>query len=104
MLKRISMLALALSLGVVSVFAQDTQMRNIPAGQKLKVKGVVVAADSNSSFVVRDAVGVDTKVLVAPNASIKTNSFWGSGDKYPSSAIIRGLNLEVEGRGDGTGS
>lgn len=104
MLKRISMLVLALSLSVVGIFAQDAQMRNVTAGQKLKVKGVVVSADNNSNFVIRDAVGVDTRVIIAPNASIKTNSFWGSGDKYPASAIIRGLNLEVEGRGDGTGS
>lgn len=104
MLKRISMLVLALSLGAVSVFAQDTQTRNVVAGQKLKIKGVVVSSDSNSSFIVRDSVGVDTKVVISPNASIKTNSFWGSGDKYPATAIIRGLSLEVEGRGDSTGS
>ena len=104
MLKRISMLVLALSLAAVSVFAQDTQLRSIAAGQKLKIKGVVVSSDSNSSFIVRDSVGVDTKVVISPNASIKTNSFWGSGDKYPATAIIRGLSLEVEGRGDSTGS
>ena len=103
MLKKISVLFLALSLGAISVFAQDTQLRNLTAGQKYKIKGVVVSSDSNSSFIVRDNTGVDTKVVIAPNASIKTNSFWGSGDSYPSSAIIRGLSLEVEGRGDNMG-
>jgi outer membrane protein OmpA-like peptidoglycan-associated protein len=104
MLKKISVLFLALSLGAISVFAQDTQLRNLTAGQKYKIKGVVVSSDSNSSFIVRDNTGVDTKVMIAPNASIKTNSFWGSGDRFPSSAIIRGLTLEVEGRGDNMGS
>jgi outer membrane protein OmpA-like peptidoglycan-associated protein len=103
MLKKISVLFLALSLGAISVFAQDTQLRNLTAGQKYKIKGIVVSSDSNSSFIVRDNTGVDTKVVIAPNASIKTNSFWGSGDSYPSSAIIRGLSLEVEGRGDNMG-
>jgi outer membrane protein OmpA-like peptidoglycan-associated protein len=103
MLKRISVLVLALSFGVVGVFAQDVQTRNLTAGQKYKIEGVVVASD-NGSFVVRDRTGVDTKVMITPNASIRSNSFWGSGDRFPATAIIRGLNIEVEGRGDNAGS
>jgi outer membrane protein OmpA-like peptidoglycan-associated protein len=102
MLKRISMLVLALSLGVVSVFAQDTQLRSVAAGQKLKITGVVVSSDS-SSFIVRDQVGVDTKVMLTPNTKIKEKGFWG-GSTSPASVIIRGLSVEVEGRGDSAGS
>lgn len=102
MLKRISMLVLALSLGVVSVFAQDTQLRSVVAGQKLKITGVVVSSDS-SSFIVRDQVGVDTKVMLTPNTKIKEKGFWG-GSTSPASVIIRGLSVEVEGRGDSAGS
>lgn len=87
----------------VSAIAQDNQMRNLTAGQKYKIKGTVVATDSGS-FVVRDITGIDTKVTIAPNTSIKSNSFWGSGDSYPQTAIVRGLQLEVEGRGDNGGS
>jgi outer membrane protein OmpA-like peptidoglycan-associated protein len=39
-----------------------------------------------------------------PNASIKSNSFWGSGTNYGANAIVRGLVLEVEGRGDTNGN
>jgi outer membrane protein OmpA-like peptidoglycan-associated protein len=78
-------------------------LRNLTAGQKYKIKGTVVATD-NGSFVVRDITGIDTKVMIAPNTSIKSNSFWGSGDSFPQSAIVRGLMLEVEGRGDNMGS
>ena len=102
MLKKFSVMFLALLIGAVTAFAQDVQTRDLTAGQKYKIKGVVVSSDSNA-FVVRDTVGVDTKVMVAPNASIKSNSTFGSGDSYPSTAIIRGLNIEVEGRGDNTG-
>lgn len=103
MLKRISVLSLALLLGVSSAFAQaDPQTRTLTAGQKYKIKGVVVAQDTDA-FIVRDATGVETKVMVEPNASIKTNSFWGGGNRYPANAIVRGLSLEVEGRGDSTG-
>ncbi len=104
MLKKFSVMFLALLVGSVAVFAQDVQTRNLTAGQKYKIKGVVVASDSNNTFVVRDGVGVDTQVTVAPNASIKSNSFFGSGDSYPTTAIIRGLNIEVEGRGDNAGT
>jgi outer membrane protein OmpA-like peptidoglycan-associated protein len=105
MLKKISALFLVVLIGAVSAFAQtDNQVRSLTSGQKYKIKGVVVAAD-DTSFVVRDATGVDTRVMYAPNTSIKTKGgFFGGGDRIASSQIIRGLNLEAEGRGDGSGS
>ena len=99
----VSFLAVSLILGVSAVFAQDTQVRSLVSGQKYKIEGVVVATDSEG-FLVRDTTGIDTKVVVSPNASIKSNSFWGGGDSYQSSSIIRGLNLKVEGRGDSSGA
>jgi outer membrane protein OmpA-like peptidoglycan-associated protein len=73
------------------------------AGQKYKIKGVIVSKDDQSTFIVRDTVGVDTKITVAPNASIKNNSTFG-GDKYPVTSLVRGLNVSVEGVGDSTGA
>jgi len=102
MYKKISILILSLAVGVVGVFAQNAQLRNAVAGQKYKIKGTVVAKENNDTFIVRDTVGVDTKIVVAPNASIKNNSFWG-GDKYPMTALVRGLLMEVEGVGDSSG-
>ncbi len=105
MLKKISVIILSLTIGALSVFAQDAQLRSAVAGQKYKIKGVVVAQDDANTFVVRDSVGVDTKVVVNPNASVKTNGgLFGGGDKYPASSIVRGLNLTVEGVGDSTGA
>ncbi|MBK8465258.1 MAG: OmpA family protein [Chloracidobacterium sp.] len=105
MFKKISVLILALTIGAVSAFAQDAQLRSAVAGQKYKIKGVVVAQDDANTFVVRDAVGVDTKIVVTPNASIKTKGgFFGGGDKFPANSIVRGLNVEVEGIGDSTGA
>jgi outer membrane protein OmpA-like peptidoglycan-associated protein len=62
-----------------------------------------VAKDDTNTFVVRDTVGVDTRIVIAPNASIKNKSFWG-GDSYPVTSIVRGLNVELEGMGDSTGN
>lgn len=105
MVKKISVMFLALMIGAVSVFAQDAQVRGLTSGQKYKIKGVVVAKDDDNSFIVRDTTGVDTKVMIAPEASIKTKGgFFGGGDRVAGSQIVRGLSLEVEGRGDGAGS
>lgn len=104
MLKKFSVLFLALLIGAVSVFAQNSQVRSLTSGQKYKIKGVVVAKDA-SSFIVRDSVGVDTKVVLASNTSIKTKGgFFGGSKDTPLNSVVRGLNLEVEGRGDTTGS
>lgn len=104
MYRKISVILLALAISAVSVFAQSTnQTRSAVSGQKYKIKGVVVAKDDENTFVVRDSVGVDTRVVVAPNASIKNKSFWG-GDRYPLTSVVRGLALEVEGRGDTAGN
>lgn len=103
MFKRISVVMLALALGAVSVFAQGAQLRALTAGQKYKIKGVVISKEDDSTLIVRDNVGVDTKVVVAANASIKNNGIFGS-DKYPAKAIVRGLNIELEGVGDSSGS
>ena len=103
MYKKLSILAMSLTLGVASAFAQTGQLRNAVAGQKYKIKGVVVAKEDTNTFVVRDSVGVDTKVIIAPNASIKNNAFFG-GDRYPVTALVRGLNMEIEGVGDSAGA
>jgi outer membrane protein OmpA-like peptidoglycan-associated protein len=104
MLKKFSALFLAILIGAFSVFAQDTQVRSLSAGQKYKIKGTVVAKD-DMSFIVRDYTGVDTKVMISPETSIKTKGGWfGGGDRIASTQIVRGLALEVEGRGDGSGA
>ncbi|MDQ3712275.1 MAG: OmpA family protein [Acidobacteriota bacterium] len=104
MLKKFPVLLLAIIISVVSVFAQNAQVRSLTSGQKYKIKGVVVAKDDNS-FTVRDTVGVETNVVLAPNTSVKTKGgFFGGGDSIASNQIVRGLNLEVEGRGDNSGA
>ena len=103
MIKKLSVLILTLSIGVIGAFAQNGQLRTAAAGQKYKIKGVIVSKQDTSTFIIRDSVGVDTKIVVDPSASIKNNAFLG-GDKYPVSALIRGLNMEVEGVGSASGA
>jgi outer membrane protein OmpA-like peptidoglycan-associated protein len=102
-MKRISVLFLTIAIGAVSLFAQNAQLRSAVAGQKYKIKGVIVAKEAENTFVVRDSVGVDTRVVIQPNASIKNNAFFG-GDKFPVTSLVRGLNMSVEGVGDSNGA
>jgi OmpA-OmpF porin, OOP family len=94
---------LVLSLGVVGVFAQaEKQTRSVASGEKIKLKGVVVSK-SGEKAIVRDANGIDTNVMIAADANVKTKGTFG-GDKVPADNIVRGLNLEVEGTGDSAGN
>ncbi len=98
----ISLAALLMTAGVSAVAAQD-QVRTLVNGQKYKIEGVVIARNDDT-FLLRDQTGITTKVVLTPSASIKSNSFWGSGDRYSDSSLIRGLTLKAEGRGAGDGS
>jgi len=105
MVNRISVLLLALFIGAVSVFAQDAQVRSLSSGQKYKIQGAVVAKDDDGTFIIRDTTGNDTRVVIGPEASIKTKGgFFGGGDKIASNQIVRGLYMTVEGRGDASGN
>src|SRR6185436_17305964 len=103
--------AAALILGIsASGFAQTTTMQAardrypnlqaVPNGSKLKFKGVVVGRDADT-FTIRDRNRTDYQVLITDRTSIKTyGGFFSGGKKYPVTDILRGLIVEVEGRGD----
>ena len=77
--------------------------QTVSNNQKMKIKGVVTSRDSDG-FTIRDASSVETKVLLTDRTSVKTKGgFLRSGSNYGTTQILRGLNLEVEGRGDSTG-
>jgi outer membrane protein OmpA-like peptidoglycan-associated protein len=107
---RVRFIALTFALALAAspaVFAQGTgsgggNTRTVASGQKMKIKGVVTRRDADS-FVVQDANGVLTTVSLTNGTSIKTSGgFLRGGTNYGVTAILRGLNLEVEGRGDGS--
>lgn len=109
-LRRFSSLLLAVILMAFSAsvtLAQDTTStagaRTVASGEKMKIKGVVTRRDADT-FTVRDMNGVDTTVRLDDRTSVKTKGgFLRSGANYGQTQILRGLNLEVEGRGNGSG-
>ena len=77
--------------------------QSIPNGAKLKFKGVVINRDADT-FTIRDRNRTDYQVLITDRTSIKTHGgFLRSGKKYPVTDLLRGLIVEVEGRGDAQG-
>jgi outer membrane protein OmpA-like peptidoglycan-associated protein len=95
--------SMALSQSQPASNTSSTNSRTIASGERMKVKGVVVRRDADT-FVMRDANGVDTTVRLSDKASVKSNGgFLRSGTNYAQTNILRGLNLEVEGRGGSSG-
>src|SRR5256886_14798365 len=88
-----------LALGQDNNKSTATRARTVASGEKMKIKGVVVKRDADT-FTVRDLTGNDTVVRLADKTSVKSSGgFLRSGTNYGSTNILRGLNLEVEGRG-----
>jgi OOP family OmpA-OmpF porin len=80
-----------------------TATQSIPNGAKLKFRGVVINRDADT-FTIRDRNRTDYQVLITDRTSIKTyGGFLRSGKKYPVTDLLRGLIVEVEGRGDAQG-
>lgn len=113
-----STLVLGLSL-VASVLAQGTndssrttankdegrKISRTVAGQKQKVRGTIVKRDTEG-FVMRDLNGNDWTVTLTNATEVKerkSNPFRGA-QKYGATNLLRGLNVEVEGTGDGSGA
>jgi outer membrane protein OmpA-like peptidoglycan-associated protein len=69
----------------------------------MKFKGVVINRDADM-FTIRDRSRADYQVLITDDTSVKTHGgFLRSGKRYPVTDILRGLIVEVEGRGDAQG-
>lgn len=82
---------------------RSTKIQSVPNGAKMKFKGVVIGRDADT-FTIRDRNRTDYQVLLTDSTSIKTfGGFLRGGKKYAVTDILRGLIVEVEGRGDQQG-
>src|SRR5947209_92863 len=105
---RLSALAFGLVLAISPFALAQTSNssatgRTVASGQKMSLKGVVVRRDADT-FTVRDLTGNDTIVRLTDRTSVKSGGgFLRNGTNYGSTNILRGLNLEVEGRGGSNG-
>jgi outer membrane protein OmpA-like peptidoglycan-associated protein len=84
--------------------APAAQPSRVAVGRKQKLNGVVISREADK-MVVRDINGSDVAVTVSGATKIsekKANPF-RSAKNYPVTALLRGLEVEVEGRGDSSG-
>lgn len=80
-------------------------MNRVATGQKQKITGVIVKRDPDS-FIVRDQNGMETNVMLTDSTKVserKSNPF-RSAKTYPMTALLRGLAVQIEGRGDSAGN
>jgi outer membrane protein OmpA-like peptidoglycan-associated protein len=81
------------------------QPARVAVGRKQKVNGVIVSREADK-IIMRDLAGVDVVVNVTSSTKItekKANPFRGA-KNYPITALLRGLEIEVEGRGSDGGT
>lgn len=77
----------------------------VAAGTKQKIKGVIVSRDADN-FILRDMSGGDVQVNLTNITKVeekKGNPFRRS-KNYGTTQLLRGLTVEVEGRGDASGN
>jgi outer membrane protein OmpA-like peptidoglycan-associated protein len=103
-MKKIALAIWAVTFSVLCVSALGQQVQVAP-GMRLKTKGVVIKRNSDG-FILRDQAGSELQVRLSTITKIeekKSNPF-RSAKKYSPSQLVRGLNVEVEGRGDTSGA
>jgi len=106
-LKIVSAIACAVVLvgiGAVQAFAQ-TDTKQVPAGQELKVLGIINTRGAET-FTMTTLDGADRYVVhLDPATSVKSNTkgVFRGGENYGASYLLRGLRVEVKGRGNASG-
>ena len=78
-------------------------IRRVESGQKTKLKGRIVRRDADT-FSVIDEQSMETIVLLTDRTSVKSKGgFFRSGKNYDVTSLLRGLPVEIEGRGGADG-
>jgi outer membrane protein OmpA-like peptidoglycan-associated protein len=78
--------------------------RTVPDGQKLKVRGIIIKSNADS-FTLREPDGTETVVALTDKTNIKAakKNWFRQYKAAGASSMLRGLQLEVEGRGNQAG-
>ncbi|HEY6327696.1 MAG TPA: hypothetical protein VI756_00045, partial [Blastocatellia bacterium] len=81
--------------------AQD---RMVSSGERTKVAGIIIRRDADTFSVADDATGKETVVLLTDRTSVRSKGgFLRSGKDYEVTSLLRGLRVDVEGRGNASG-
>ncbi len=83
----------------------EARVMRVDSDRKQKFEGIIVRRDPDS-FILRDESGSDITVMLTNSTEVrerKSNPFRGA-KKYPVTSLLRGLDVQVEGRGDQNGA
>lgn len=86
-----------------TVFGQTAY--SVPSGQEIKVLGIITARNPDSFKLTTLDNATTYDVALDSSTSVKTNTkgVFRGGKRYESSYLLRGLRVEVEGRGNQDG-
>jgi outer membrane protein OmpA-like peptidoglycan-associated protein len=79
--------------------------RSFASGQKAEIEGIILKREPDS-ILLRTNDGMDVKVALTNTTAVKekkSNPFRG-GKNYATTQLLRGLGVEVKGRGDASGN
>ena len=95
-----------------AVLGQESQTRDtgvrpgnrvVTSGAKTKISGIIIRREADT-FSVADDSNAETVVLLTDRTSVKSKGgFFRSGKDYGVTSLLRGLRVEVEGRGNSDG-
>jgi OOP family OmpA-OmpF porin len=105
-LDRIIVISIAIAIVCVTVCAGAQQTKNIPPGEKAKIKGRITQRDAET-FTVDSSTGQATVVLLTDATSVRSKKkglgIFRRGEEYAVTSLLRGLVVEVEGVGNEKG-
>jgi outer membrane protein OmpA-like peptidoglycan-associated protein len=84
---------------------KDAQTTRVTPGQKQKLTGVIISREADK-MIVQDVSGGNVVVNLTGSTQVserKGNPF-RKAKNYPVTALLRGLNVEIEGRGNDSGA
>lgn len=90
---------------LVGTAAAQTNVTSVPDGQKTKVRGYINQR-SEEKLLMTNLEGAKYWVLLSPSTSVKSNTkgVFRGGTNYEVQHLLRGLRVEVEGRGTSEGA
>src|SRR5262245_16926451 len=85
--------------------AKSGGARSFASGQKAEIEGIILKREPDS-IMLRTHDGMDVRVALTNTTAVKekkSNPF-RSGKNYATTQLLRGLGVEVKGRGDASGN
>lgn len=85
--------------------SRPEQMVKIASGTKKKVRGLILKRDADT-FILRDTTGGDVVIRLQGTTKVeeKKSNIFRQAKNFGTTSLVRGLSVEVEGRGDASGA